>query len=147
MKVKILNDDIVLYGFGYTKEGDAGIDLRYLGHTAFPLHGEMTAKFKTGIAVEIPEGNFGMIVPRSGLGSRGIILANTVGIIDPNYRGEIIVNLWNRNPAMTRPVVLEPMERIAQLIIMPYTKVKPVFVETLNETDRGATGFGGSGRV
>ena len=98
---------------------------------------------KTGISLEIPEGYAGLIYARSGLASkRGLAPANKVGVIDSDYRGEIIVALHNHS---MNPQKIEPNERIAQLVITPY--VQAIFNETaeLSDTDRGAGGFGSTG--
>jgi len=107
----------------------AGLDLvahRYEGDTVY-----------TGLRVQIPEGHFGMVVPRSSLGSKGLYLKNTVGIIDSDYRGEIILKIAGYCPS--------PGERIAQLIIVPFINVEPVEVTELTDTVRGEGGFGSTG--
>ncbi len=92
----------------------------------------------TGTYVAIPEGNFGMVLPRSSLGAKGLFLMNTVGIIDSDYRGEILLNIAGYLP--------EVGERIAQLVIVPYVHVDPIEVTALDATERGAGGFGSTGK-
>ena len=99
----------------------------------------------TGVAVEIPEGHAGLVLPRSGLArDHGISLVNSPGLIDSGYRGEVRVLLLNTDPADTFRV--EPGERIAQLVIVPIALVEPIEVESLAESVRGDGGFGSSGR-
>jgi dUTP pyrophosphatase len=124
-------------------EGDAGLDL----HSAQAAHigpGERW-QLSTGLAVEIPEGHAGFVLPRSGLALRyGISLVNAPGLIDSGYRGEIGVLLQNNDPAEIFRV--EPGDRIAQLVVLPIATLEPVVVDQLGETARGAGGFGSSGR-
>lgn len=102
-----------------------------------------TQKIGTGLAVEIPEGYFGAIFARSGIATkRGLRPANCVGVIDSDYRGEIVVALHNDRDD-TR--MIEQDERIAQLVIMPYLPVEFTEVDNLDETERGAGGFGSTG--
>lgn len=99
----------------------------------------------TGVALEIPEGHAGLVLPRSGLARKhGIALVNSPGLIDAGYRGEIRVLLLNTDPADTFNV--EPGDRIAQLVIAPVVLVEPMEVEALTESARGNDGFGSSGR-
>jgi dUTP pyrophosphatase len=97
------------------------------------------------VAVEIPEGHAGLVLPRSGLArDHGIALVNSPGLIDAGYRGEVRVLLLNTDPAETFRV--EPGDRIAQLVIAPVAAVEPVEVDSLTESARGDGGFGSSGR-
>ena len=123
--------------------GDAGLDL-YACEAAHLGPGERWS-VGTGVAVEIPEGHAGMVLPRSGLArDHGIALVNSPGLIDAGYRGEVRVLLLNTDPAETFRV--EPGERIAQLMVVPIALAEPVEVEALSESSRGAGGFGSSGR-
>src|SRR3954453_19517669 len=123
--------------------GDAGLDL-YASEAAHLGPGERWS-VGTGIAVEIPEGHAGLVLPRSGLArEHGIALVNSPGLIDSGYRGELRVLLLNTDPADTFRV--EPGDRIAQLLITPIATVDPVEAEALAESARGAGGFGSSGR-
>ena len=98
----------------------------------------------TGISLEIPEGYGGFLYARSSLASkRGLAPANKVGVIDSDYRGEVMVALFNQSGTLQ---VVEPGERIAQLVIAPFLKGEFVEAESLSETDRGAGGFGSTGR-
>ena len=97
----------------------------------------------TGFAAEIPEGTAGFIFTRSGLGiKKGIHVTNGVGVVDSDYRGEIHVGLHNLSQ---EAYTIAPLERIAQMIIMPYFAVDVIEAEALDETDRGAGGFGSTG--
>lgn len=124
-------------------EGDAGLDL----YAAEPAHigpGERWS-VGTGVAVEIPEGHAGLVLPRSGLArEHGIALVNSPGLIDCGYRGEIRVLLLNTDPADIFRV--RPSDRIAQLVIAPVATAEPVEAEALAESARGGGGFGSSGR-
>ncbi len=123
--------------------GDAGLDL-YACEAAHLGPGERWS-VGTGVAVEIPEGHAGMVLPRSGLArDHGIALVNSPGLIDSGYRGEVRVLLLNTDPAETFRV--EPGDRIAQLVVAPVAPAEPVEVESLSESARGDGGFGSSGR-
>ncbi len=123
--------------------GDAGLDL-YACEAAHIGPGERWS-VGTGVAVEIPEGHAGLVLPRSGLAKKhGIALVNAPGLIDSGYRGELRVLLLNTDPAETFRV--EPGDRIAQLVISPIALAEPVEAESLAESSRGDGGFGSSGR-
>jgi dUTP pyrophosphatase len=123
--------------------GDAGLDL-YSTEIAHLGPGERWS-VGTGIAVEIPEGHAGLVLPRSGLArEHGITLVNAPGLIDAGYRGEIRVLLLNTDPAET--VRIEAGARIAQLVVTPVAITEPVETSELSETSRGDGGFGSSGR-
>jgi dUTP pyrophosphatase len=136
-----LNDDAVLPSQAH--EGDAGLDL----HACEAAHigpGERWS-VGTGIAVEIPGGHAGLVLPRSGLAKKhGISLVNSPGLIDSGYRGEIRVLLLNTDPADIFRV--EPGDRIAQLVIAPITLARPVEATALTDSTRSDRGFGSSGR-
>lgn len=124
-------------------EGDAGVDL-YACEAAHLGPGERWG-VGTGVAVEIPGGHAGLVLPRSGLAkNHGIALVNSPGLIDAGYRGELRVLLLNTDPAETFRV--EPGARIAQLVVTPIALAEPVAVAELTETARGDGGFGSSGR-
>ena len=123
--------------------GDAGLDLYSTG-VAHIGPGERW-EVGTGIAIEIPEGYAGLVLPRSGLArEHGIALVNSPGLIDAGYRGELRVLLLNTDPAET--VRIEAGARIAQLVVTPIALAEPVEVSALNESARGDGGFGSSGR-
>jgi dUTP pyrophosphatase len=125
-----------------TREGDAGYDLCAV--EGFKLWPGGRATVPTGVAIALPPGIAGLVVPRSGLASRhGLSVVNGPGLIDPNYRGEIRVVLVNLGDA---PYTGEPGDRIAQLLLTPYLTPEIVAVEDLPSTERGELGFGSSGR-
>ncbi len=124
-------------------EGDAGLDLCAV-EAAHIGPGERWS-VGTGLAVEVPEGHAGLVLPRSGLArDHGISLVNAPGLIDAGYRGEVSVLLLNTDPAEIFRV--EPGDRIGQLVIVPVALPVPVEVERLTESSRGDGGFGSSGR-
>ena len=123
----------------YSREGDAGLDLH---STSSFEESEDLICYRTGIAVEIPQGFVGLIFPRSSLSKYDLILANHVGVIDSNYRGEIIVK-FKKTKILSHIFLVG--DRVAQLIIMPYPSVTFNVVEELSETNRGDNGFGSSG--
>ena len=122
--------------------GDAGLDLySAVDVEVRPGEREMVP---TGIAVAIPEGHAGLVLPRSGLASRhGLTLANAPGLIDAGYRGEVICAVVNLD--RERPVRIAKADRIAQLLVVPFAELEPEWVEELEETIRGEGGFGSSG--
>jgi dUTP pyrophosphatase len=124
-------------------EGDAGLDL-YACEAAHIGPGERWS-VGTGVAVEIPAGHAGLVLPRSGLArEHGISLVNGPGLIDAGYRGEVRVLLLNTDPAETFRV--EPGDRIAQLLLTPIALADPIEVAALSDSSRGEGGFGSSGR-
>ncbi|HET8638661.1 MAG TPA: dUTP diphosphatase [Solirubrobacterales bacterium] len=141
LAVSKLNEEATLPSRAH--EGDAGLDL-YACEAAHIGPGERWS-VGTGIAVEIPEGHAGLVLPRSGLArEHGIALVNSPGLIDAGYRGEVRVLLLNTDPA--EGFRIEPGDRIAQLVVAPIALVEPVEAEALSESARGDGGFGSSGR-
>ena len=123
--------------------GDAGLDLCCLDRVEIGP-GER-ARVPTGIAIELPPGHAGLIVPRSGLAAKqGISIVNAPGLIDEGYRGELQVLLLNTDLALA--VTLEAGERIAQLVVLPVALLTPLEVESFSDSSRGEQGFGSSGR-
>jgi dUTP pyrophosphatase len=139
LPVRRLREDATLPAQAYA--GDAGFDLAACGrHEVRP--GER-AVIPTGVAVEIPEGYGGFVLPRSGLAARnGITLLNAPGLIDSGYRGEVKVVFHNADPAET--FVVEPGMRIAQLVLLPVPEVRVVEHDQLAASERGERGFGSS---
>ena len=126
-------------------EGAAGYDLCACLDTPVTLAPGEGFSFPTGFAAEIPQGLVGLVFCRSGLGVKhGVSLPNCVGVIDSDYRGELIVPLRNFGD---NPYTVQPGERIAQLVVMPVHLPELAEVEDLEETQRGAGGFGSTGRV
>ena len=129
----------------YATEGAAGADVYALVPGGITVQPHKTVTLHTGVAIQIPDGFVGLICARSGLASkRGLAPANKVGVIDSDYRGELMVSLHNHSDAAA---TVEPYERIAQLVIVPY--VTGEFEETgeLDTTARGEGGFGSTGRI
>ena len=135
-----LDPDVALPG--RARDGDAGLDLQ-ANNTLKVGPGER-AMVPTGLAVAIPTGHAGLVLPRSGLASRqGLTLANSPGLIDEGYRGEIIVAVVNLDPE--QPVEIRKGDRIAQLVVVPFAPVEPAEVAELSPSTRGEAGFGSSG--
>jgi dUTP pyrophosphatase len=125
-----------------TRSDDAGYDLRSVEAVTLPPGGRHAVA--TGLAVALPPGVAGLVTPRSGLAAEhGITCLNAPGLVDPNYRGEIRVILHN---AGEEPFHVEPGDRVAQLLLVPYHSPVMRVVDTLPETERGEAGFGSSGR-
>ena len=142
VKIKKLSEAAKLPVYG--TEFAAGADLFALSDDTVTVMPGKTYLFKTGLAIEIPEGYVGLIYARSGLATkRGLAPANKVGVIDSDYRGECMVALHNHSDV---PAIVEPGERIAQLVIAPYLKAEFELSDELSETVRSDGGFGSTGR-
>lgn len=140
LPVARLRDDAVIPAQAY--DGDAGLDLAACEHAE--LGPGERAVVGTGVAVAIPDGYAGLVLPRSGLAARhGLTIVNAPGLIDSGYRGELKVILLNTDAR--EPFVIEPGMRIAQLVLVEAASVRLVEVEELPESERGAAGFGSSG--
>lgn len=125
-------------------EGSAGYDLYADIPQPITLAVGETAALGTGVAVAVPEGYVGLVFGRSGLGLKyGIVPANAVGVIDSDYRGEIIVGLRNHGQ---EPYTIEPGDRMAQLVLVPVAVPEPIEVQELTDTQRGSGGFSSTGR-
>ena len=128
----------------YGSKFAAGADLYACLEETITIKPGETCLIKTGIAMEIPEGFAGLIYARSGLATKkGLAPANKVGVVDADYRGEIMVPLHNHSQ---QDAIVEPGERVAQMVITPFLAVQFVEVEELEETVRGENGFGSTGR-
>ena len=142
VRIRRLSDDVTLPTYAY--EGDAGLDLR--SNEDVTLKPFERRLISTGLAVAIPDGFAGFVQPRSGMAlKRGLSLANTPGLIDAHYRGELKIAAVNLDA--TEEVSITRGERIAQLVIQRVPTVRLVEVDQLDDTDRGAGGFGSSGAV
>ncbi|MCC2638830.1 MAG: deoxyuridine 5-triphosphate nucleotidohydrolase [Moraxellaceae bacterium] len=129
----------------YATDGSAGLDLRACLDAPLTLAPGETQLIRTGLAIYIADPAFaGLVLPRSGLGHKhGIVLGNLVGLIDSDYQGELMVSCWNRgNESFT----IQPGERIAQYVLVPVVQAAFRVVESFEASDRGAGGFGSSGR-
>lgn len=129
----------------YATDGSAGLDLRACLDAPFQLMPGATELINTGIAIHINNPTVAAtILPRSGLGHKhGIVLGNLVGLIDSDYQGPLMVSCWNRSD---KTYIIEPGERIAQLVIVPILKAQFEIVDEFKQTDRGDGGFGSSGK-
>lgn len=124
-------------------KGAAGFDLHGINLEPIIIPSGFTVKIPTGLAMEIPEGYFGAIYPRSGMATtRGLRLANCTAVIDSDYRGDIMVPIFNDTNDVQ---LIEPGERLAQMVIQPYLPVTFTEVDTLTPTERGEGGFGSTG--
>jgi dUTP pyrophosphatase len=129
----------------YATSGSAGLDLRACLDAPLTIAPGTTHLVPTGLAIHIADpGYAAMILPRSGLGHKhGIVLGNLVGLIDSDYQGQLMVSTWNRGQT---DFVLNPMERLAQLVIVPVLQVAFNVVESFSDSERGAGGFGSTGK-
>jgi len=129
----------------YATGGSAGLDLRACIDTPLTLEPGQTVLVPTGLAIHIGDpGYAAMILPRSGLGHKnGIVLGNLVGLIDSDYQGQLMVSTWNRGQAA---FTLQPLDRLAQLVVVPVLQVGFNIVEEFATSDRGAGGFGSTGK-
>jgi len=128
----------------YSTSGSAGLDLRACIDAQMNIEPGQTVLVPTGFAINIEDPKYAaVILPRSGLGHRyGIVLGNLVGLIDSDYQGQIMVSVWNRG---SESFSIEPMDRIAQLVVIPVVQVQFNLVDDFNETIRGSGGFGSTG--
>lgn len=141
VKIKKLDKNATVPTYG--SQFSAGADLYYAGSEPLTVNGGETVLVHTGVAMEIPEGLVGLVFARSGLASkRSLAPANKVGVIDSDYRGEIMVALHNHSD---KPQTVEAGERIAQIAFVPYVAAAFEEVEELGDTARGAGGFGSTG--
>ena len=143
--VKILDERLRVNPPHYATPGSAGLDLRACIDAPITLHPGETVLVPTGIAIHLADpGLAAMILPRSGLGHKhGIVLGNLVGLIDSDYQGQIFVSTWNRGHA---PFMLEPLERLAQLVVVPVLQVAFNVVDDFDARARGDGGFGSTGK-
>ncbi|WP_443113458.1 dUTP diphosphatase [Herbaspirillum seropedicae] len=129
----------------YATPGSAGLDLRACIDAPLTLAPGSTHLIPTGLAIHLADPNYAaVILPRSGMGHKhGIVLGNLVGLIDSDYQGQVMVSTWNRG---STEFVLNPMERLAQLVIVPVLQVGFNVVEEFDSSERGAGGFGSTGK-
>ncbi|CAH2896266.1 MULTISPECIES: dUTP diphosphatase [Paraburkholderia] len=129
----------------YATSGSAGLDLRACLKEPLTLKPGETALVPTGLAIHVGDpGYAALILPRSGLGHKhGIVLGNLVGLIDSDYQGELMISTWNRGETT---FVLNPMERLAQLVIVPVVQAEFNIVDDFEQSERGAGGFGSTGK-
>lgn len=143
--LKVLDERVRELLPAYATEGSAGMDLRACVDTMLVVAPGDTTLIPTGVSIHIGDERLAaMILPRSGLGHRhGIVLGNLVGLIDSDYQGPLMVSCWNRG---REPFTIEPMTRIAQLVIVPVIQANWRVVPDFDATTRGGAGFGSTGR-
>jgi dUTP pyrophosphatase len=143
--MKILDERVREHLPAYATPGSAGLDLRACIDQPLELRPGQTSLVPTGLAIHIGDPSLAaMILPRSGLGHKhGIVLGNLVGLIDSDYQGPLMVSCWNRG---ADTFVLKPMERLAQLVVVPVVQAAFRPVDSFESSDRGSGGFGSTGR-
>jgi len=144
LDIKILDARLRDSPPAYATAGSAGLDLRACLEAPLRLAPGATALVPSGIAIHLGDpGYCALVLPRSGLGHRnGIVLGNLIGLIDSDYQGQLMVSLWNRG---VEPFVVQPMDRIAQLIVVPVMQVALNVVDSFGASELGAAGFGSTG--
>jgi dUTP pyrophosphatase len=144
LDIKIIDPRIKDHLPEYSTPGSAGLDLRACVDTEMSIEPGQTVLVPTGFAINIEDSNYAaVILPRSGLGHKhGIVLGNLVGLIDSDYQGQIMVSVWNRG---SETFQIGPMDRIAQLVVIPVVQVKFNLVDDFDESTRGSGGFGSTG--
>jgi dUTP pyrophosphatase len=145
VELKILDSRLNENMPAYATSGSAGLDLRACINEAITIKPGETTLIPTGMAIHLANPAYAaMILPRSGLGHKhGIVLGNLVGLIDSDYQGQLFVSCWNRSQ---EAFVMNPMERIAQLVIVPVIQASFTVVDEFNESERGVGGFGSTGK-
>jgi dUTP pyrophosphatase len=145
LQVKILDERMRSMLPHYASAGAAGLDLRACLQAALTLAPWDSQLVPSGIAIHLGDAGYAaMVLPRSGLGAKhGIVLGNLVGLIDSDYQGEVMVSLWNRGKA---PFTIQPLDRIAQLVVVPVMQVQLQVVEEFAASARGSGGFGSTGK-
>jgi len=145
LDVRILDEKIRSQLPAYATGGSAGLDLRACLDAPVTLAPGDTQLIPTGLAIHLGDpGLAAVIIPRSGLGHKhGIVLGNLVGLIDSDYQGQLFVSCWNRG---RDAFVINPLERIAQLVVVPVVQVELNVVDSFDESSRGAGGFGSTGK-
>ncbi len=143
--IKILDPRLQTQLPAYATAGSAGLDLRACTEHVMTIQPGETCLIPTGIAIHLADpGLAAMVLPRSGLGHKhGIVLGNLVGLIDSDYQGQILVSCWNRGHT---PFLLNPLERIAQLVVVPVVQVDFKVVDDFEQSHRGENGFGSTGK-
>jgi dUTP pyrophosphatase len=145
LDIKVLDERIREHLPAYATSGSAGLDIRACIPEPITMRPGDSALIPSGIAIHIGDPGFAAIlIPRSGLGHKhGIVLGNLVGLIDSDYQGQVFVSCWNRGK---EPFVVNPMERIAQMVLIPVAQVGLNIVESFDESLRGEGGFGSTGK-
>ena len=144
--VRVLDERMAGHLPAYATAGSAGLDLRACIDVPIVLEPGQAALIPTGLAIHIGDaGLAAMLLPRSGLGHKhGIVLGNLVGLIDSDYQGPLMVSCWNRGVAV---YTVQPLERVAQMVIVPVVQAQFRRVESFNDSARGSGGFGSTGAL
>jgi dUTP pyrophosphatase len=145
LDVRVLDERIRAMLPHYATAGAAGLDLRACIDAPLTLAPGESQLVPTGIAIHLGDpGYAAILLPRSGLGAKhGVVLGNLVGLIDSDYQGPVMASLWNRG---REPFTIQPLERIAQMVVVPVQQVEFNVVEQFADSQRGAGGFGSTGR-
>jgi dUTP pyrophosphatase len=145
LDIKILDARMRDYLPAYATSGSAGLDLRACLDEAITLEPGQTVLVPTGLAIHIEDpGYAAVILPRSGLGHKhGVVLGNLVGLIDSDYQGQLMISTWNRGASA---FTLNPLERLAQMVIVPVVQATFNIVDDFAQSERGAGGFGSTGK-
>jgi dUTP pyrophosphatase len=145
LDIKIIDARMRDYLPAYATTGSAGLDLRACLDEAITLEPGQTTLVPTGLAIHIEDPGFAaLILPRSGLGHKhGVVLGNLVGLIDSDYQGQLMISTWNRGATA---FTLNPLERLAQLVIVPVVQATFNIVDDFAQSERGAGGFGSTGK-
>ncbi len=145
LDIKVLDPRVRDQLPAYATAGSAGLDLRACIDAPITLKPGDTYLMPTGLAIHLDDpGLAAVVIPRSGLGHKhGIVLGNLVGLIDSDYQGQLMVSCWNRS---REPFEVKPLERIAQLVVVPVVQVELNVVDSFDESTRGAGGFGSTGK-
>jgi dUTP pyrophosphatase len=145
LDVKILDERVRSQLPAYATNGSAGLDIRACIDEPITLRPGDAALIPSGLAIHLGDpGLAAILIPRSGLGHKsGIVLGNLVGLIDSDYQGQVFVSCWNRGQ---EAFVVNPLERIAQMVVVPVVQVQLNVVESFGESARGAGGFGSTGK-
>ncbi|WP_442954772.1 dUTP diphosphatase [Pelomicrobium sp.] len=143
--VKILDARLKALPPAYATPGSAGLDLRACIEQTMAIDPGEAQLVPSGLAIHLKDpGYAALVLPRSGLGHKhGLVLGNLVGLIDSDYQGQVFVSCWNRG---NKPFLLNPLERIAQLVVVPVVQVKFNLVDAFTDSVRGEGGFGSTGR-
>ncbi|MDO4998176.1 MAG: dUTP diphosphatase [Neisseria sp.] len=146
VELKVLNPKMQEFLPTYATAGSAGLDLRACLDEAVTLQAGEVFLVPTGLAIHLANPNYAaVLLPRSGLGHKhGIVLGNLVGLIDSDYQGELKVSLWNRGK---EAFTIEPLERIAQMVIVPVVQAQFKVVDEFEQSERGEGGFGSTGKA
>ena len=142
MQIQILDNRLTALMLQPTHKGDAGIDMRACIDKEVNIPRGHTVSVPAGIKTAIPDGFVGLLIPKSGKGSKGLNLANVIGVIDSGYRGEVIMKIKN-NANNVSPMIVKPMDKVVQMVVVPHYDYSQLqFTINLNDTTRGEDGFG-----